>query len=473
MKNKIIWKLFGAYFLFILITVFVLNFFVGLKLRNYYEQKIFYRLKSNAYLIGDILSDPIKNKDLNFIDEKIGIFAKELEVRITVIDNAGKVLGDSDESSDLMENHNDRLEIVRAIKNGFGESNRFSDTLEYNMKYVAIPIRTDKDYIGIVRLALPLTEVETEIRFIYRIVLLGGVISIIMVVFIGYFISQRIVSPIKEMKEIAHLIASSDFSKRVEINSKDELGMLARSLNEMADQLQQRIDNLKNMDKMKTEFVANVSHELKTPLTSIKGFVETLEDGAMEDKETNKKFLAIIKRHTERLTNITNDLLSLSELESKKDVLSIASFDLKEMIDEIILGFGHAISEKTHKLKFASKFDKYVMSADKVKIEQVIVNLIDNAVKYTESGGEIKIEFTEDEKCVNIIVEDDGIGIPAKYFNRVFERFYRVDKARSRQSGGTGLGLAIVKHIVSLHGGNVQIESQVGIGTKIIVSLPR
>jgi two-component system phosphate regulon sensor histidine kinase PhoR len=227
------------------------------------------------------------------------------------------------------------------------------------------------------------------------------------------------------------------------------------------------------MDKVRTDFVANVSHELKTPLTSIKGFVETLEDGAIDDRENAERFIAIIKKHTERLSNIINDLLSLSELELGKDRLAKTRFDLKGLLDEVSLGFGHAISVKNEALKIDSSGDDFFITADKAKIEQVLVNLIDNAVKYNKEGGTVRISLLERDDKVMITVEDEGVGIPKEYLSRIFERFYRVDKARSSQLGGTGLGLAIVKHIVLLHDGDVSIESQVNYGTKVIVTLPK
>ncbi len=473
MKNKIIWKFLGTYILSIVIAVFVLNFFVGIKLRDYYELKISERLMSNAFLVGDILEEDLSSNAQEQIQTKIEVLADRLNLRITVIDIGGKVLGDSEEDPHLMDDHSDRLEIIRVIEGGIGESNRFSDTLGYNMKYVAIDVKKDNNSIGVVRLALPLREVESQIRVIYRIVLLGGIIAIVFVVITGYFISRSIISPITQMKEIAQALAKGDFSKRVDIRTKDELEVLAGSLNKMADELQLKINNLKKMDKVRTDFVANVSHELKTPLTSIKGFIETLEDGAIDDKENARRFISIIKKHAEALSNIINDLLSLSELELAKDRISKCNFDLKGLLDEVILGFGHAISNKKQKLELDFKGNSFKIFADRTKIEEVFVNLIDNSVKYTPETGQIKIVIAERKDMLEMRVEDTGIGIPQEHLDRIFERFYRVDKARSRKFGGTGLGLAIVKHIILLHNGNIDIESQIGNGTKVIITLPK
>ena len=227
------------------------------------------------------------------------------------------------------------------------------------------------------------------------------------------------------------------------------------------------------MDRVRTDFVANVSHELKTPLTLIKGYIETLEDKAINDTEKAGKFISIIKDHTNRLSNIIDDLLSLSELELSRDSIEISEFDLKSLIDDIALGFGHALAAKQQKLTIEPQGNNFKISADRDKIEQVFVNLIDNAVKYTNDGGRIEICLVQQDGEVVVTVEDDGLGIPKEDLDRVFERFYRVDKARSRQLGGTGLGLGIAKHIVLAHKGGIRIESEVNRGTKAFVTLPR
>jgi two-component system, OmpR family, phosphate regulon sensor histidine kinase PhoR len=241
----------------------------------------------------------------------------------------------------------------------------------------------------------------------------------------------------------------------------------------MANELQVKMERMKRMDRVRSDFVANVSHELKTPLTAIRGFVETLEDGAINDKANATKFLAIIKKHTQRLGNIINDLLRLSELESGGKI-EMAELDLKGLIDEVIMGFGHALTAKHQTLSVeATTGGDFITLGDRAKLEQVFVNLIDNAIKYTKEGGQIKIRLAADGDCLTVVVEDNGIGIPKDDVERVFERFYRVDKAHSRKVGGTGLGLSIAKHIVLAHNGQIRIESEPGRGTKVIVTLTR
>ena len=471
--NKIIWKFFGAFVFLTLIVVFVLYFFVSLKLQNNFERKITEELQSNATLVGDILTGDLVDHKTEDIQRKIKTLAGKLDLRITVVDIQGKVLGDSEKDPALMENHKDRLEIAEAVEKGFSQSTHFSDTLNYNMKYVAVRVDDSGNRLGVVRFALPLSEVQLQIQLIYRVLLFGAIVAVVIAFTVAYFLSRSITFPISRMQDAAQRIAKGDFSGKVNIKSKDELGELAKSLNIMAAELQQKMENLKRMDRVRTDFVANVSHELKTPLTLIKGYIETLQDRAINDKEKAQRFIAIIKENTNRLENIIEDLLSLSELELSKDCLNKTEFDLKKLIDEIVLSFGYALDTKRHILSIDQRGDDFKIKADRDKIEQVIVNLIDNAVKYTNEAGQIDIFLLERQDEITITIRDNGIGIPREDIDRVFERFYRVDKARSRELGGTGLGLGIAKHIVLAHNGQISIESEIRKGTKVLIRLPK
>lgn len=232
------------------------------------------------------------------------------------------------------------------------------------------------------------------------------------------------------------------------------------------------ITEIRRLETMRRDFVANVSHELKTPLTSIKGFVETLLEGALEDKENSRHFLKIIQDHANRLNNLINDLLDLSHIESKEIKLKMSEFNLKELMEEVSLSLKSQGKKKSVEIKNDLPVDLLV-KADKDKLEQVLTNLIDNAIKFNKEKGNINIYSEDENKNVKVFVEDSGAGISEKDLTRVFERFYRVDKARSRELGGTGLGLSIVKHIVELHGGSVGVESIEGLGSKFWFTLPK
>ncbi|MBF0217359.1 MAG: PAS domain S-box protein [Candidatus Omnitrophica bacterium] len=231
------------------------------------------------------------------------------------------------------------------------------------------------------------------------------------------------------------------------------------------------ITEIRRLETVRSDFVANVSHELKTPLTSIRGFVETLLEGAIDDKKNNREFLRIIQAHAERLTVLVEDLLSLSHLESKGIELDKQPLALKPLIDGIITGFSAQSKKRNIDVRNGLSGD-VVIHADRNKIEHVFTNVIDNAIKFNREKGSVLISSRENDTMIEISVEDFGIGIPEKDKPRIFERFYRVDKARSRAEGGTGLGLSIVKHIVELHGGTVALESAEGVGSRFTIKLP-
>ncbi len=232
------------------------------------------------------------------------------------------------------------------------------------------------------------------------------------------------------------------------------------------------ITELKKLEKMRSEFVANVSHELKTPLTTIKGFVETLKEGALTDPEKAKKFLDIIQTHTERLEHLVNDLLTLSAIESKGETLQLEKMPLLSVINPVLRLFKDRLENKQVHLNVNIPQDLPEISLDRIKMEQVFLNLIDNAIKFTPSGGNLSIQARREQESIRIDIKDTGIGIEQKHLPRLFERFYRVDKGRSRELGGTGLGLSIVKHIVQMHGGRVAVTSDVGKGSVFSIFIP-
>jgi two-component system phosphate regulon sensor histidine kinase PhoR len=238
------------------------------------------------------------------------------------------------------------------------------------------------------------------------------------------------------------------------------------------------ITEFKRLEKIKADFVANVSHELRTPLTAIKGYIETLEAEAYENADERDHFLNIIKRHTDRLINMVSDLLVLSEIERKeasweeepKTVLEEINF--KEIVSSSFEAIKSKIEEKSLRVCPNIKEDLPPYRGDGFLLEQVFINLIDNAAKYTSEGGAIGVGISKPDSQFIIEVSDTGIGIPKEHLPRIFERFYRVDKTRSRKLGGTGLGLSIVKHIVIMHGGKIEVQSEVGKGSRFIITLP-
>jgi two-component system phosphate regulon sensor histidine kinase PhoR len=233
------------------------------------------------------------------------------------------------------------------------------------------------------------------------------------------------------------------------------------------------VTQLRQLENMRRDFAANVSHEIKTPLTAIKGFVETLRHNAVEDKAETQRFLGIIEKHVKRLTAIIEDLMHLSRIERQKETdLILARRDLKEVLQSAIAHCLDAARKKNIRIEFRSDQDLTAL-IDATLLEQAFVNLLDNAVKYSEAESVVEVStFFKDEE-VAIQVMDHGIGIPPEHLPRLFERFYRVDKARDRKWGGTGLGLAIVKHIVQAHHGRITVKSRPGEGSAFTIFLPK
>jgi len=231
------------------------------------------------------------------------------------------------------------------------------------------------------------------------------------------------------------------------------------------------ITQLRKLEKIRSEFVANVSHELKTPLTSIQGFIETLLEGAMEDKTEREKFLKIMEGDTERLSRLIDELLELSKIESKQERFMLTNLNLKQLIGSVVETLEPQIKEK--KISVNNHFPDIQVRADSDKLRQVIVNLVDNAIKFNREEGSITFDIQEIEDDFQVSITDTGVGIPREAIPRIFERFFTVDKARSREMGGTGLGLSIVKHIIENHGGSVSCQSEVGEGTTFSFTLPK
>lgn len=232
------------------------------------------------------------------------------------------------------------------------------------------------------------------------------------------------------------------------------------------------ITELRRLEKIRQDFVANVSHELRTPVSSIKGYAETLLDGALEDKENAEDFLKIIHSSSDRLAKLVDDLLDLSKIESGALKMILRPSVIEPIIQRVVSGMNKQAKDKSIIIRTDIPEDISAIIADDDRIAQVLLNLIDNAIKYTPTNGLITISVKEEKRFVRVDVADNGVGIPEKDLSRLFERFYRVDKARSRELGGTGLGLSIVKHIVSAHHGEISVQSVLGEGSIFSFIIP-
>jgi two-component system phosphate regulon sensor histidine kinase PhoR len=325
--------------------------------------------------------------------------------------------------------------------------------------------------VAVLRVGIPLTEVQRAIGEVRSKILFAGGCALLLVTLMAMVVSKRFTRPIAEMAAVAEEIRSGSLEKRIAVRSRDDLGKLAETLNGMIDKLNEDIVKLRKLERIRSEFLGNVSHELRTPLFALQGAIETLLNGAVDDPAVNKDFLRKALNQSERLDALLSDLIEISRIESGEMKMSFRYFGLDEFLQQMVAETQAEAKRKNIRLSFSSESKAMEVLADKERLKQVLVNLLSNAIKYTESGGTVTVSDETVNNHVRISVRDTGCGIPAEHLPRIFERFYRVDKGRSRDVGGTGLGLAIVKHIVEAHGSKVEVQSEVGKGSTFSFTL--
>ena len=304
-----------------------------------------------------------------------------------------------------------------------------------------------------------------------NIILLILLIIVLNLFFLNLAGSKRL----KELEEIKTVIANirnNKYETAEEIHLGSNLGGIQEEIKEMFNRVKNDFEYLKRLERIRSEFLGNVSHELRTPIFSIQGYIETLLNGAVDDPKVNMNFLIKANQHTINLNNLLNDLIDISMIESGEMRMSFRYFNVKEYLEKIVSDLTPLAEGKKIKLILEPVREKLQLYGDKTKLKQVLDNLITNAIKYTEEGS-VTVRVEEAEDYGKIIVTDTGIGIKEENISRIFERFYRVDKARSREVGGTGLGLAIAKHIVEAHGSKVVVKSEPGVGSEFSFKLKK
>jgi len=395
--------------------------------------------------------------------------------RVTWVASDGRVLGDSEADPQKMENHATRPEIAAALAGNIGSSRRNSPTLGVPFFYVAIPFEA-----GALRLAVPSTAVDARVNTIRTGVLLSTALAFLPAMLLAAAFARYISWRLGTIIDFTHQLAKGNFHTRLSRTGKGELGMLSAKLNETSEKLQfmlARLETehaeLEKLERIRKDFVINVSHELRTPLASIQGYTETLLDGALQDPANNVKFLNIIRLNAERLARLTGDLLTLSRLELGQQQLKFASYYAHRLLSDNLDGMQPIAERAGVELVMEPPPEETEVFCDAEAVHQILSNLLDNAIKYTAEGGRVTVGARPiDSGRIEFFVRDSGWGIPPEDLPRLFERFYRVDKARSRALGGTGLGLAIVKHLTRSQGGEVRVESQVNKGSTFYFTLP-
>lgn len=403
------------------------------------------QLKEQLRVVESVVENQLaQDDDTAFISNHI-----DKNVRITLVAKDGTVIADSQESANKLENHLNRQEIQQAIKNGEATVTRHSDTQGKKIYYFAKQL----DNGNVLRVSAEAKSIGKFFSDYIIYIFLCIIVVIVAAVFVSMGITKSIVKPITQLGQSLDNIDK--------FKSDEELKPLVNAL------LQQK-KKQKMLDKQKKQFTANVSHELKTPLTSIAGYAELIETG-MAKPEDIKPFAGVIRKQALRLVNLSEDIIQLSQLEESDDEdMSFESVNLYEIAQRCVEALNINAINKGVTLNLTGE-ECYIRGKAQL-VEELVYNLCDNAIRYNKENGNVTVTVTPFEKGASVSVKDTGIGIPKKYQERIFERFFRVDKSRSKATGGTGLGLAIVKHITQLHDAKLEISSEEGKGTEIIVT---
>ena len=593
-------KIFSAFLLVIGVVVIPGTIYLGSNLKSFLMSQQEQALRRELKLAGAMVTESLTAADressgIKALANKVSV---HIERRVTIISKDGRVLGDSDlrpEALDKTDDHSHRPEILAAQAKGYGQSIRFSTTLQANTLYGAIPIYSQGRHLGYVRLALPLSRVEEIVAGLRWILFLAGGLTSLLAILLSLFLTWTISRPLRQITDMVKRMADGDLKQPFHLFPKNEYSELVSSLERLEDDLREKMElletetgqlrtllftmregvlvtdekgrivlvnpylnevlggrlswkrrtiqeafmsadfqdaleavlkgeavkiieisccrdpqrhfvvqvvaltsshrprravallhditDLRYLLKVRQDFVANASHELRTPLTSISGYVETLLSMAPAEPPEVRKFLTVIQKNVKQMSLLVSELLDLAKLDQQEiSKMHTDKARLKELLETAL----QRISEEARKKDIALSLsredlpDDLVVFWERDRILQALFNILDNAVKYTPKGGRVQVRARSvpglgnqaDQKIIEISVEDNGLGIPREDLPRVFERFYRVDKVRSRELGGTGLGLSIVKHIVESHGGTVHVQSVLGQGSTFFLRLP-
>jgi len=468
-------KLALAFCLTLVMTTLLTEFFLGRAFQSFVVQELSSSLLRQAGLVAAQTTPASFGGQPGALQDLVLRLGRIAAARATFIAPDGRVLADSDVSLDripTLENHRDRPEVASALGGRAATAVRRSPSLGGDLLYAAAPVTGAAGVSGVVRLALPLAEVRTKQARMRRIMFLVTLVMVVGAVALAVRLAASMSRSLSEISEVARRLAAGDLSARIRRPPSDEHRQLAETLNLMAETIQRDMEQLKKLEQVRKDFVANVSHELRTPLASIKAYAETLRSGALEDPDAAGEFVREIEESADRMTRLVDDLLALSALESGRFTPAAEPVSLMRLAGEVTASLKPLAERKGIVIRIEPFHGLPDVRADRGRLKQVFVNLLDNAIKYTGAKGTVRMSASHGEGLATVAIQDNGPGIPAEHLPRIFERFYRVDKARSRELGGTGLGLSIVKHIVEAHGGSVSVESVEGEGSTFRFSIP-
>ena len=421
------------------VAIILTSIFATFTYYRIFQTEVFGSLRTCAHVLAESIPD--ENSDLGdypVVDE---------DLRITLIDEAGTVLMDTNADIGGMGNHGERPEIKQAFLEGEGRDVRRSETLERSTFYYAMRLKDG----NILRVAKETGSIYSMFLDAIPSLMLIAVILFAFCALLAHFLTKSFIAPIEKV--------AKNLDGQVDVGDYKELTPFLVTI-------QEQHKNIIKSAKMRQDFTANVTHELKTPLTSISGYAELIESGMTGEKET-RRFAKEIHRNAKRLIRLINDILQLSELDTRETTLETEQLNLYGMAATCVEML--KINAEPNQVKLSVKGKSAWIEGNRSMIEELLYNLCSNAIRYNKPNGTVEVSVDKTEEGVLLQVADTGIGIPEKHQERIFERFYRVDKSRSKERGGTGLGLAIVKHIVAEHGAKMTLESEEGVGTTISV----
>lgn len=467
-NSKLFLKMIVTYFCIIISTLTMLGVLLSFLLNNYliYNKQMEMLVKSSdiSELVRPFL---IEKRDPAVLVDLLNRADKKLGTEIWVIDPRGRVIAASADQK-LHEGDLIAKADILALQQG-QVSIRQGNSPVYNEKvlWVIEPVEDNKRVIGGVIFFSPIMGIAQTMTKVRNLFIYSAVVSILFSTVVVYLLSKYVTGPLGDINQVAQLLARGRLTERVNIKQKDEIGDLAEAFNYMAEQIE-------NQEKMRRDFVADVSHELRSPLTNIQGFIEAMIDGKDKTVEDRSRYLGILHKETLRLSRLVNELLELARFDAGAVANNRKPMDIIEVVGGSVNKVNHFLQEKNLSLVLNNPDTEQpvMVNANRDSIEQVITNLLDNAIRYAPAGSRIQINVRQTNGSVAVTVADQGDGIPAEDLPLIWERFYKVDKSRSRAAGGTGLGLAIVKKIIESFGGQVRAASTRGQGTEVGFDLP-
>lgn len=428
--------------------------------KNLYIEKVKTDLMHEASLLA---ADYSGGKITDEYKQKIEWFNSKIESEVFVVNNPRELSAclpfEIDYQTLISEEERQMLLQGKTV-----EKEGYEPRFDKNIVAAIIPLLDDHGLEGIIYTYIPVDSITELIKEFAVKWMIAAFLFLIIAIGLTTKWLKKLIHPIQDMEVAAHQVSKGDYSIKVPVTSNDEVGQLAKAFNEMAESIHLE-------EEKKREFLENVSHELRTPLSYVKGYTQAILDGVISNKEEELKYLQLISRETLRMQHLVADLMELTKTDHNQVQLQSSPIAFAQFIEDFVVKYEQVLANKKLKLQLQLDPEPIIM-ADERKMEQILQNIIDNAIQYTDVNGMITVVLQQNKDHCELTIADTGCGIPKQDLPNIMNRFYRVNKARSRSNGGSGLGLSIVKKLVELQKGVITIDSKEGIGTKVILSFP-